>query len=111
MFYFSLRRWFRRLENKVDALMASFEDLQTVLNSVANIVTNVKADTDTLLAKITELQSNPPSGMTPEQQAALDVAVSTAQGIVTALGAVDDLVPNAPAPTEEQPAPEQPVVE
>lgn len=106
--------WLRRFEEKVDYLMSTFEDLQAALAAAGEKITAVKADTENLLAKITELQNNPPSGMTPEQQASLDAAVTTAQGIAGQLSDLDALVPDvSPNPTPEEPAPtpEQPTTE
>jgi hypothetical protein len=94
------RRYFRRLEQKVDRLMSSFEDLQAALASAGDKVTAVKTDVETLLAKLANI---PPAGMTAEQQASLDAAVTTAQGIASSLGALDQEV-NPPAPPAE-PAP------
>lgn len=101
--------WLIRIERKVNILMSSLDDLNTALATISTRVGNVKRDTETLLAKITELQQNPPTGMTPDQQAALDQAVSTAQAIAGSITEIDNLVPDAPAPQPEpQPEPEQP---
>jgi hypothetical protein len=103
--------WRQRIERKVDILMANFSDLKNALDAATAKVAAIRADTRSLLDKISALQANPPSGMTTEQQAQLDEAVTTAQSLVTALGEVDDQV-NPPAPSEtpapapaEQPAP------
>lgn len=110
------RRQLHRLNMKMDWLMSNFEDLQAALSTIGDKVTNVKGDVEGLLAKITELQSNPPTGMTPEQQASLDAAVTSAQNVAAQLTTLDDLVP-APAapqpPVDEQPAPttEQPAAD
>lgn len=85
--------------------MADFADLKTALDAASAKVAAVKNDTNTLLAKISALQANPPSGITPEQQAQLDDAVTTAQNLVSSLSAIDDQVPDE-APAE--PAPDEP---
>lgn len=87
--------------------MSSFEDLQAALALANDKVSSVKADTEFLLKTISDLQANPPTGMTPGQQASLDAAVSTAQNIATSLGALDDTVnpPAEPAPVDATPAP------
>ena len=97
---FRNHRWQRRIEQKLDRLMSTFDDLTATLNSISVKVTAVKSDVDSLLAKLAAI---PPAGMTSAQQAALDAAVSTAQGIATSLGAIDAEV-NPPAP----PAPATP---
>lgn len=76
----------RRIERKVDWLMASFEDLAAAQADTATKVAAVKTDVETLLAQLKDI---PPAGMTPEQQAALDAAVVAAQGINDSLAAVD----------------------
>jgi len=100
--------WRCRIERKVDQLMANFEQLNALLDQAVARISTVKADTESLLARITELQQNPPVGMTPEQQASLDTAVATAQKITDALGTVDDLVPDAPPQTAPAPDPAEP---
>ena len=96
---FRNHRWQRRIEQKLDRLMSTFDDLTATLNSISVKVTAVKSDVDSLLAKLAAI---PPAGMTPAQQAALDAAVSTAQGIATSLGAIDAEV-NPPAPPASAP--------
>lgn len=95
--------------------MANFDDLNNALAAISDGVGKVKTDTDSLLAKITELQQNPPTGMTPEQQAALDTAVSLAQGIAGRVTEIDNLVPDpvpsTPETPAEPPAGDQPVTE
>lgn len=103
-------RWAQRMERRI---MSALDDqLQTLTDALTAIgasvdtispeVTKVGTETTSLLQKIIELQSNPPSGITPEQQAVLSAAVVQAQSIVTSVGnianavkAVDDLVPDA----------------
>jgi len=76
----------RRIERKVNWLMSSFDDLAAAQADTLTKVAAVKTDVETLLAQIKNI---PPAGLTPEQQAALDQAVTTAQSINTALSAVD----------------------
>jgi uncharacterized protein YoxC len=85
-------RWQRRIEQKVDWIMATLEDLQAVLDGIAPKVSAVKADTESLLAKLAAI---PTSGLTPEQQAAIDGAVAKAQAISDSLTALDNAVPSA----------------
>lgn len=77
------------LQRLMEYIMSNFDDLKSALAGIGDKVTTVKTDVETLLAKLTDLQNNPPSGMTPEQQASLDDAVTTAQGIAESLGAID----------------------
>lgn len=101
--------WLSRIERKVNILMASFDDLNNALAAISDGIGKVNTDTQSLLAKVTELQQNPPTGMTPDQQAALDQAVSLAQGIAGRVTEIDNLVPDAVQPQPEpQPEPEQP---
>jgi hypothetical protein len=107
--------WLYRIERKVNILMASFDDLNNALAAISDGIGKVNTDTQSLLAKITELQQNPPTGMTPDQQAALDTAVSLAQGIAGRVTEIDNLVPDPVPPTPETPAEppagDQPVTE
>lgn len=97
--------WRQRIERKVDIIMANFSDLKTALDAATAKVAAIRGDVKSLHDKISALQANPPSGMTTDQQAQLDEAVTTAQGLVTALGEVDDqTAADTPAPTET-PAP------
>lgn len=79
-------RTLRRIERKVDWLMASFQDLATAQADTAAKVAAIKTDVEDLLTK---LKNVPPAGMTPEQQAALDAAVTAATAINDSLAAVD----------------------
>lgn len=82
--------WIHRLEQKVDHIMATLADLKAALDGILPKVAAVKTDTETLLAKLAAI---PTGGLTPEQQAALDDAVTEAQGISDSLGAIDAEVP------------------
>ena len=84
-------RWAFELEILI---MSTFDDLKAALDGISAKVTTVKADVDSLLAKLAAI---PPAGMTPEQQAALDAAVQQASGISTSLGAIDAEVNPPPA--------------
>ena len=90
--------WFwnaNKLTKQMERLMSTFADLQTSLDAVAADVAIVKTDVETLLAKLAAI---PPAGLTPEQQAALDAAVTQAQAIATSLGAINaEVNPAAPA--------------
>lgn len=85
--------------------MANFDDLNAALDAASAKLDAVKKDTDSLLAEITRLQQNPPTGMTADQQSALDTAVLKAQAIRDGLGALDGLVPDSTtAPTSSDTA-------
>jgi hypothetical protein len=71
--------------------MATFDELTALLGTIGTEVDKVSADTDSLLE---QLKNIPTGGMTPEQQAALDAAVQSAQGIATRMQALDDKVPD-----------------
>ncbi len=72
--------------------MSTVEDLTGVIAEIGEGVTKVSADTEKLLA---DLANIPTPGMTPEQQAALDKAVSSATEIRDRLKALDEKVPDA----------------
>lgn len=82
----------------LENIMSSFDDLKAALDTVTGKVSTVKTDTESLLAKLSAIQSAPPAGMSPEQQAALDAAVTQAKGIADSLGAIDAEVNPAAAP-------------
>lgn len=93
--------WVERLQDKVDLLfdrlenaMATLEELNTALAAIAAEVDKVSADTDNLLQQLTNI---PPAGLTPEQQAALDAAVASANTISDRLKVIDDKVPDPTA--------------
>lgn len=79
---------------KESIIMATLEELNAALATISTEVDKVSADTDKLLA---DLAAIPPAGMTPEQQAALDAAVGTANLIADRLKALDDKVPDVTA--------------
>jgi len=94
----------RRLESmdgKIDlvtedteTIMATLEELNAAFAIISTSVDKVSADTDKLIA---QLASIPPGGLTPEQQAAIDSAVESANAIANRLKAIDDKVPDANA--------------
>ncbi len=73
-------------------IMATFEELKASQDAITALVGKVKTDVESLHAK---LDAIPAGGMTPEQQAALDDAVTTAKAIVDSLSSVDSLTPDA----------------
>lgn len=75
-------------------IMATLEELNAAFATISSAVDKVSADTDNLLA---QLASIPPGGLTPEQQAAIDSAVTSATAIADRLKAIDDKVPDASA--------------
>jgi hypothetical protein len=84
------------IEAKQDKIMSTLDDFKTILGEIAADVTTVKADVDGLLAKIAAI---PPAGLTPEQQAAIDAAVTQGQSIKASLDAIHAEVNPAPAPS------------
>jgi septation ring formation regulator EzrA len=87
------------LDSKIDLIlnnqemnMSTFEELKASQDAITALVGKVKADVDALHAK---LDAIPAAGMTPEQQAALDDAVTSAKAIAASLSSVDDLTPEA----------------
>ncbi len=81
-----------RIERKVGLIMATLDELTAVLGEIGGEVDKVSADTDNLLAQLANI---PVGGLTPEQQAAIDSAVSSATSIRDRLKALDDKVPDA----------------
>lgn len=94
----------KHIERKVDAIMATLEELTAILNDIGTEVGKVSADTDNLLASLQAILNNPPSGLSAEQQAALDAAVASATAIRDSLKALDDKVPD-PVPATPPAAP------
>lgn len=80
--------------DRQENIMATLEELNAAFATISSAVDKVSADTDKLLA---DLASIPPGGLTPEQQAAIDSAVSSATAIADRLKAIDDKVPDATA--------------
>jgi len=76
-----------------ESFMATFEELKAAQDATDAKITAVKADVEKLMALLAAI---PIPGMTPEQQAALDAAVSHATAINEALAAVDALNPETP---------------
>ena len=84
-------RWAHRLEQKVNHIMSTLEELTGLLGEIGTEVDKVSADTDKLLAQLAAI---PTPGMTPEQQAAVDAAVATATTLRDRMKALDDKVPD-----------------
>lgn len=79
-----------KLIKKVNKIMASVEQLTTVIQAISGEVDKVSADTDNLLNQLSNIPTN---GLSPEQQAALDAAVASAEQIVARLQSLDERVP------------------
>jgi hypothetical protein len=80
--------------NNTEFLMADFNELKAAQDATDAKVAAVKTDVETLIAKLAAV---PPAGLTAEQQAALDDAVTHANAINASLSAVDAEVNPAPA--------------
>lgn len=75
-----------------ETIMATLEELNTALGAISPLLDKISTDTDNLLA---QLASIPTGGLTPEQQAAIDSAVASANSISDRLKAIDEKVPDA----------------
>lgn len=75
--------------------MATIQELSAAMTAITPIIDKVSSDTDRLLEQLANI---PQGGLTPEQQAALDEAVSSATSIASRLQAIDDKVPEVTAP-------------
>lgn len=78
--------------DRQETIMATLEELNAAFATISSAVDKVSADTDNLLAQLANI---PTGGLTPEQQAAIDSAVSSATAIADRLKAIDDKVPDA----------------
>jgi hypothetical protein len=78
------------IAENLESIMASFEELKAAQDETIVKIAAVKADVEKLMALLAAI---PIPGMTPEQQAALDAAVTHATAINDALAAVDALNP------------------
>lgn len=97
------------LATKVDRLMATQEELATALNALNQTVTDigtevdkVSGETTSLLAQVATLTQelqNQQGGTSPAVDQALAAVQTTVQSLAAKVKAVDDLVPDAPAPT------------
>jgi uncharacterized coiled-coil protein SlyX len=74
-----------------ETIMATLEELNAALATISTEVDKVSADTENLLAQLANI---PTGGLTPEQQAAIDSAVTSATAIAARLRAIDDKVPD-----------------
>ncbi len=83
-----------QLQQGIDKIMSTLEDLAAAQVVTIADVAAVKADVEKLVAALAAV---PPAGLTPEQQAALDAAVVRANAINDGLAAIDASV--NPAPT------------
>lgn len=82
--------------------MATMQELNTAIAGISTEVDKVSVDTDNLLDQLANI---PAGGLTPEQQAALDSAVESANAIAARLQVIDDKVPEK---TPTNPFPDQP---
>lgn len=90
------------IQNSIGKIMATLADVQAKQAATDAAIATVKTDVETLLAKIA---SFPPSGLTPEQQAAIDDIAAHADKINDSLSAVDieaNPPPANPAPGAQQ---------
>ena len=88
----TLREMVSQVLTSQETIMATLEELTTVLGTISTEVDKVSKDTDNLLAQLAAI---PTGGLTPEQQAAIDSAVQSATAIADRLKAIDDKVPDA----------------
>lgn len=95
----SRKRW-KRLEGKVDAIMATLDEqlasINSVLGEIGTEIGKVAADTQSLLDKIA---SFPTTGITPEQQTALDSIQTSVISLRDSLKSLDDKVPDPTPPS------------
>ena len=92
-------RWAQTLREMVsqvlanqETTMATLEELNAALGAISPLLEKISADTDNLLDQLANI---PTGGLTPEQQAAIDSAVTSATAIADRLKAIDDKVPEA----------------
>lgn len=79
---------------KQETIMATLDELTAALGAISPLLDKISADTDNLLSQLANI---PPGGLTPEQQAAIDSAVASANAISDRLKAIDEKVPDASA--------------
>jgi hypothetical protein len=84
------KRVLNKILKRTENIMATLEELNTVMTTISAEVDKVSIDTDNLLAQLANI---PAGGLTPEQQTALDLAVESANSIATRLQTLDDKVP------------------
>jgi septation ring formation regulator EzrA len=89
---------FNSLHRKVDLQMQEIQDFKAAveasLNGVKDSLTKIAADEQTLIDKITQLQTSPT--LSDEDKAALDEVKTLAQSIADQASSVDANVPDAP---------------
>lgn len=85
---------FGHLHQQMETIMSNLEDIQTTLGTIGTHVDKIGTETQSLLDKIAQLSTTDPT-----QQALIDSIAEQANGIAAKLQAVDDLVPDAAAPT------------
>lgn len=88
----TIREMVSQVLSNQEVIMSTLDELNTAFATISAAVDKVSADTDRLLAQLAAI---PPGGLTPEQQAAIDSAVSSATAIADRLKALDDKVPDA----------------
>ena len=81
----------KKIDLSMETIMATLEELNAALATISTEVDKVSADTENLLAQLAAI---PPGGLTPEQQTAIDSAVTSATAIADRLRAIDDKVPD-----------------
>jgi len=87
----TLREMVSQVLSNQETIMATLEELNAALATISTEVDKVSADTENLLAQLANI---PTGGLTPEQQAAIDSAVTSATAIAARLRAIDDKVPD-----------------
>lgn len=91
-------RLLKKILKKEDQIMATMQELTAAISAISTEVDKVSADTDNLLNQLANI---PVGGLTPEQQAALDEAVTSATAIAARLQVIDDKVPDSiPTPAK-----------
>ena len=88
----TMREMVSQVLSTQETIMATLEELNTALGAISPLLDKISADTDNLKAQLAAI---PTGGLTPEQQAAIDSAVASANQISDRLKAIDDKVPDA----------------
>jgi hypothetical protein len=90
-----LRHYFATQSNLKELIMSSFSDLSSAQSVTDAKITQLGVDVTTLLTKLAAI---PTVGLTPEQQTALDAAVTHALAINDSINKVDSSAVGTPAP-------------